>query len=155
MLYPNAIERTLKREKVMQHYGDRFPKLLKDVLKDHPIDELKDKEIPQWAIDIMKDKRIGYAQRIKIVMMHQFDITNVSPSWRFVQPRDVRNAPLQCEPESMKEARLKNRLAAIDYLQKLKQTEAESKPEPESEPETKVESQTERKETNTNELPSV
>lgn len=153
MLYPNAIERTLKREKVMQHYGDRFPKLLKDVLKDHPIDELKDKEIPQWAIDIMKDKRIGYAQRIKIVMMHQFDITNVSPSWRFVQPRDVRNAPLQCEPEAMKEARLKNRLAAIDYLQKLKQSETEAKPE--TEPELKQEAENERKETNTNELPSV
>lgn len=101
--------------------GDDIAKELKDeLLKDHPLDEENDKPLPEWAIGIMKDKRIGYRTRIKIVMMHHWDITGENPSWRFVQPSDMKNTPEREAPKDVKDFRMKQKEKADEYLSKHK-----------------------------------
>lgn len=127
MLSPNAIERVMDEKKVRDHYGVLAGKIKSEILANHPIDELKDPPVPDWVVGLLTEQLVGYRTRIKMVLMHHFDITNDRPSKRFVSDKEMRHSPLQHESQAVKEARMKNKLAAIDYLQKKKQQEKKGK----------------------------
>lgn len=112
----NAIERTFKLSGVIERYGEKVPELCASMVRNHPLDCEKDQPIPQWALDIMKDKTVGYRTRIRIVMTHHFDITGESPSWRFVPPKSMKEAPPRDPPKSLVALREKNRQKAEEYL---------------------------------------
>lgn len=114
----NAIERVLSMDAVAKHYGDAIEGIKKNMLASHPLDCEKDQPLPKWATDILKDKSVGYRTRIRIAMMHHFDITGESPSWRFVQPKDMREAPPRDPPKELVDLRSKNKAKAEEYLKR-------------------------------------
>ncbi len=114
----NAIERVLAHKAVIDKYGDRLPQIKEKLLGAHKLDCLNDQPIPDWAIQILKDPTVGYRTRIRIVMTHQFDITGESPSWRFVQPKDMREAPPRDPPKELVDLRSKNKAKAEEYLKR-------------------------------------
>lgn len=120
----NAIERTLEGRMIVEKYGDRLPKIREKMLAEHPLDHNKDEPMPQWAIDILKDPSVGYRSRIKIVMIHQYDITGTNPSVRFVSTNDMSDAPDKEVPKSIKEFRASKTKAADEYLKKLNERES-------------------------------
>ena len=114
----NAIERVLSMNAVVKHYGVDIEDIKKNMLASHPLDCEKDQPLPKWATDILKDKSVGYRTRIRIVMMHHFDITGESPSWRFVQPKDMKEAPPRDPPKELVELRSKNKAKAEEYFKR-------------------------------------
>lgn len=117
--YKNAIERTMERKTMVEFLGkDEAEKTTQRLLAAHPLDDRKDAPIPEWALNIMKDKTIGYRTRIKIVMMHHWDITGENPSWRFVQPSDMKNTPPRKAPEWLEKHRDKQTKIADEYIEK-------------------------------------
>lgn len=98
--YPNAIERVLSRASIVKERGIEWMKTVRDAFKaKHKLDYRTDEAIPQWAIDILKDKTFGYGTRIRIVMAHQFDITDTNPSKVFITNKDVSAMPDKPVPE--------------------------------------------------------
>lgn len=112
----NAIERVMEMKALASHYGEKISEIREGMVKDHPLDYTKDAPVPDWAIDIMKDKRIGYRTRIKIIMTHQFDITDCNPSMRFVTPSEARNAPPKPPPKKILDFRAKKAKEAEEFL---------------------------------------
>lgn len=119
----NAIERVLGHKAVVEKYGDRLPAIKEKLLGAHKLDCLTDQPIPDWAIQILKDPTVGYRTRIRIVMTHQFDITGESPSWRFVTPKDMREAPERPAPKELKEFRKAKAAEAAALIKKLNDKE--------------------------------
>lgn len=116
----NAIARVMAHKSVIMHYGEEgAKKITEQLLRDHPLNDETDKELPPWAIDILKDASIGYRTRIRIAMTHHWDITGENPSWRFVQPKDMREAPPKPPPDWLTEFREKKKQVAKNYIEKL------------------------------------
>lgn len=120
----NAIERVLGHKAVVEKYGDRLPQIKEKLLGAHKLDCLNDKPIPDWAIQILKDPTVGYRTRIRIVMTHQFDITGESPSWRFVQPKDMREAPERPPSKELVEFRNDKANKADEIIKRMNEKEA-------------------------------
>lgn len=120
----NAIERVLGHKAVVEKYGDRLPQIKEKLLGTHKLDCLNDKPIPDWAIQILKDPTVGYRTRIRIVMTHQFDITGESPSWRFVQPKDMREAPERPASKELVEFRNDKAKKADEIINRMNEKEA-------------------------------
>lgn len=119
MLEENAIVRVMRSRAIINHYGpDEAKRITEKLLKEHKLDEAVDQPVPQWAIDILKNPRVGYRTRIKILMTHQFDITDVNPSWRFVLPMEAENAPPKPPPKWLVEFRAKRLAETKKYLEK-------------------------------------
>lgn len=120
----NAIERVLGHKAVIDKYGDRLPHIREKLLGEHKLDCLSDKPIPDWAIQILKDPTVGYRTRIRIVMTHQFDITGESPSWRFVSPKDMREAPERPTPKELVDFRSDKAKKADEIIKRMNEKEA-------------------------------
>ena len=120
----NAIERVLGHKAVMDKYGDRLPQIKRKLLEEHKLDCLADKPIPDWAIQILKDPTVGYRTRIRIVMTHQFDITGESPSWRFVSPKDMKEAPERPAPKELVDFRSDTAKKADEIIKRMNEKEA-------------------------------
>lgn len=128
MLAPkdNAISRVMAHHQVVDHYGkDATKKLTEQMLLAHPLDDEHDAPIPKWAAQLLKDKSVGYRTRIKIVMTHHWDITGENPSWRFVPPKDMKEAPPKPPPTWLQSFREKKKKEARDFL--VKKTQEENK----------------------------
>lgn len=125
-LKDNAISRCLAEHGFIDHYGKDLAKKKCDaMLSAHPLNDDTDAPLPKWAINIMKDKSVGYRTRIKIVMTHHWDITGENPSWRFVQPSEMKSAPPKQPPEWLEKFRESKKAVARDYLLR-KQEEKEN-----------------------------
>ena len=119
MLSPNAIERTLRDPNVIKHHGaGNIKRLIDRLLKEIPLDEQSDSPLPRWAIDILREREIGYRTRFKMVFMHHFDITNENPDYARVQPSDVRKSPPLPPPNWLIEFRRKQANIAKEYIEK-------------------------------------
>lgn len=124
MLAENAIVRVLAHHAVIDHYGaEKAQKIKERMLCAHPLDEEKDAPLPQWAVQILKDPSVGYRTRIRIAMTHHWDITGENPSWRFVQPSDMKNSPPKPPPSWLQAHRAKKIEIAKKYLEKTKTKE--------------------------------
>ena len=120
MLSENAIVRVLSHHAVVEHYGAAKTKEIRDkMLAAHPLDDEHDAPLPNWAVQILKDPSVGYRTRIRIAMTHHWDITGENPSWRFVQPMDMKSAPPKPPPTWLQE----QRELAKQYLEKYKNKE--------------------------------
>ena len=119
----NAVERVLEHRQVVERYGERIHKIREAMLAKHKLDFEKDAPIPQWAIEILKDPHVGYRTRIKMVMTHQYDITDENPSWRFVQPSEMRDAPEKPPPKELVEFREAKRKQAEEYISRINKGE--------------------------------
>lgn len=120
----NAIERVLGHRAVIDKYGDGLPQIKAKLLEAHKLDCLSDKPIPDWAIQILKDPTVGYRTRIRIVMTHQFDITGESPSWRFVSPKDMKEAPERPAPKELVDFRSDKAKKADEIIKRMNEKEA-------------------------------
>lgn len=120
----NAIERVIAHKAVVDKYGDRLPIIREKLLEAHKLDCLNDQPIPDWAIQILKDPTVGYRTRIRIVMTHQFDITGVSPSWRFVSPKDMSEAPERPASKELVEFRGDKAKKADEIIRRMNEKEA-------------------------------
>lgn len=90
----SAIERVMFDGSLKSHYDMLHPTMVKDMLKDHPLDFEKDEPVPNWAVKLLCDKRVGYRTRVRIVLTHHHDITgDPIPKARSVKARDKDTAP--------------------------------------------------------------
>lgn len=73
----SAIDRVLlKNGCFRRHYGDDYAKqALVGLRNDHRLDPDNDQPMPKWATDLLRDSRIGYRLRVRIVLTHQYDLT--------------------------------------------------------------------------------
>jgi len=124
MITPNAIERVLRDESLVSHYGDKdIEHKVKAMLARIPLDEQTDTPLPDWAISILRDRTVGYRSRIKMVFMHHWDITDVNPDQSFVQLKDKRSAPDKPIPPWLVEFRAKRAAIAKEYIERKEKEE--------------------------------
>jgi len=117
----NAISRVMSHHQVVEHYGKEVTqRKIERMLVAHPLDDDKDAPLPKWAVNLLKDPSVGYRTRIRIVMTHHWDITNENPSWRFVQPKDMKEAPPKSTPVWLQAFRENKQKVAREYLAKQK-----------------------------------
>lgn len=88
----NAIERVMNDRKLKTFYEFTHPLMLEDMLKEHPLNHETDDPIPEWAISILKDKRVGFKIRVRMILTHHYDITNERVS-NCVKTGDVITSP--------------------------------------------------------------
>lgn len=99
--FPNAIDRVLSKRDFVDAYGEKSAKDIREKAKaTHKLDFRTDAPLPQWAIDIIRDSSLGgYKNRIKILIAHQFDITDTNVSKTFLRQREVDSAPPKPTPD--------------------------------------------------------
>jgi hypothetical protein len=99
--FPNAIDRVLSRRDFVDARGEDGAKRVREKAKEtHKLDFRTDEPIPQWAIDIMRDSSLGgYKIRMRILIAHQFDITDTNFSKVFLRPREVKELPPKPPPD--------------------------------------------------------
>lgn len=120
--FPNAIERVLSRRDFVDLYGEENAKSIRDKAKlAHKLDFRTDAPLPQWAIDIIRDSSLGgYKSRIKILVAHQFDITDTNTSKTFLRKMEVDSAPPKPTPDWLIKHREEKVKVAKRILEKYK-----------------------------------
>ena len=130
MITPNAIERVLNDDKVVAHYGQEWVRLMTAYLQDnHPLNSDTDAPVPQWAVNLLLAKGIGYHQRVRMVIMHHWDITGDSPQDLHIKYKDVLKAPAAPIPDWLAEFREKHAAIAKEYLERKDKEEKGKKNE--------------------------
>lgn len=99
--FPNAIDRVLSRRDFVDSRGEDVAKEIREKAKEaHKLDFRTDAPIPQWAIDIIRDSSLGgYKIRMRILIAHQFDITDTNCSWVFLPSKEVNKLPPKPTPD--------------------------------------------------------
>lgn len=119
MITPNAIERVLNDEKVVAHYGTEWVEWMNHYLQENiPLNSDTDTPLPKWAIDLLVAKAVGYHNRIRMVLMHQWDITGQNPEELKIRKKDVDKAPGLPLPDWLIKFREKHTAIAKEYLER-------------------------------------
>jgi hypothetical protein len=118
---PNAIDRVFSRESLKRHHGEETVKKLKEEYRvRHPLNFMRDDPVPEWAISILRDSTVGYRTRIRILMMHQYDIINMCPTKVLTENEELTKAPESTVPSWLVDAREMAAERAIKILKKYK-----------------------------------
>lgn len=120
--FPNAIERVLSRRDFVDLYGEKGAKDIREKAKAaHKLDFRTDAPLPQWAIDIIRDSSLGgYKSRVRILIAHQFDITDTNVSTVLLRPREVDELPPKPTPDWLVKHREEKAEVAKKILAKYK-----------------------------------
>ena len=120
--FPNAIERVLSRRDFVDLHGEKGARNIREKAKaEHKLDFRTDAPLPQWAIDIIRDSSLGgYKSRIRILIAHQFDITDTNVSTTFLRPREVDELPPKPTPDWLVKHREEKVKVAKRILEKYK-----------------------------------
>lgn len=77
MIIENAITHLFDRfGAIADHYGqDKARLMCEQMLNKIPLDKNSDSPLPKWAMDVLFYNGIGYRERLRVLLMHQSDIT--------------------------------------------------------------------------------
>lgn len=120
--FADAIERVLSRRSFVDYHGPKAAKEMRDKARSrHKLNYENDAPLPQWAIDILKDRDLGgYKCRISILFAHQFDITDTRQSRVFIKESEARNVQQKPTPKWLVDHRKDKAEIAKRILEKYK-----------------------------------
>ena len=69
--------------------------LIKRTLDRHDLDPDTDTPLPEWAFRLLSDTVLSFKVRVKMVMLHHFNMTGQAPLWGGMKSETFKGAPMK------------------------------------------------------------
>ena len=129
MMDRNAIRRVMDSRKYIAQFGKKWvDETIEKMDRAFMLDESKDAPLPEWAVQLLNYDDINYRARIKIVLLHHFDITQEKfkghHGWLMERTVETSPAPPPMPaPPWMQDFRKRQSELAEEYIRKTKESE--------------------------------